>query len=96
MQLASAAGNAQLLEAAKQGLTAELERVREENKDLLQKTALLDSLTAEADALRHQVRRDKLLCEKLCEPSRSFVRSDFVVALRHRVRLRGCGPILRL
>lgn len=55
MQLASASGEARVLEAAKQGLGAELERVKGENRDLLQKAALLDSLTAEAEALRHQV-----------------------------------------
>ena len=54
-QLASASGEAQLLEAAKQGLGTELERIKGENRDLLQKAALLDSLTAEAEALRHQV-----------------------------------------
>ena len=55
MQLASAFGEAQVLEAAKQGLSKELERIKHENKDLLQKAALLESLTAEAEALRHQV-----------------------------------------
>ena len=56
MQLAIATGEAQLLEAAKQGLSAELERVKSENRGLLQKAALLESLSAEADALRQQVR----------------------------------------
>ncbi len=55
MQLADASGEAQVLEAAKQGLSKELERIKHENKDLLQKAALLESLTAEAEALRHQV-----------------------------------------
>ena len=55
MQLASASGEAQVLRAAKQGLGAELERMKGENRDLLQKAALLDSLSAEAEALRHQV-----------------------------------------
>ena len=56
MQLAIATGEAQLLEAAKQGLSTELERVKSENRGLLQKAALLESLTAEAEALRQQVR----------------------------------------
>ena len=56
MQLAIATGEAQLLEAAKQGLSAELERVKSENRGLLQKAALLESLSAEAEALRQQVR----------------------------------------
>ena len=56
MQLAIATGEAQLLEAAKQGLSAELERVKYENRGLLQKAALLESLSAEAEALRQQVR----------------------------------------
>ena len=55
VQLASASGEAQVLDAAKQGLGTELERIKGENRDLLQKAALLDSLTAEAEALRHQV-----------------------------------------
>ena len=55
-QLAVATGEAQLLEAAKQGLSAELERVKSENRGLLQKAALLESLSAEAEALRQQVR----------------------------------------
>ena len=56
MQLAIATGEAQLLKAAKQGLSAELERMKSENRGLLQKAALLESLSAEADALRQQVR----------------------------------------
>ncbi len=56
VQLAIATGEAQLLEAAKQGLSAELERVKSENRGLLQKAALLESLSAEAEALRQQVR----------------------------------------
>ena len=56
MQLAIATGEAQLLEAAKQGLSAELERVKSENRGLLQRAALLESLSAEAEALRQQVR----------------------------------------
>ncbi len=55
MQLASASGEAQMLEAAKQAAGTELDRIKGENRELLQKAALLDSLTAEADALRHQV-----------------------------------------
>ena len=44
-----------MLEAAKQAAGMELERIKSENRDLLQKAALLDSLSAEAEALRHQV-----------------------------------------
>ncbi len=49
-----------MLAAAKQAAGMELERIKGENRELLQKAALLDSLTAEADALRHQV---CLLCD---------------------------------
>ena len=54
-QLTSATGEAQLLQAAKQGLSEELERIKGENRGLLQKAALLESLSAEAEALRQQV-----------------------------------------
>ena len=60
-QLASATGEAQLLQAAKQGLSDELERIKGENRGLLQKAALLESLSAEAEALRQQVSKRSCL-----------------------------------
>jgi hypothetical protein len=47
-QLASATGEAQLLQAAKQGLSEELEHIKGENRGLLQKAALLESLSCDA------------------------------------------------
>ena len=60
-QLASATGEALLLQAAKQGLSEELERIKGENRGLLQKAALLESLSAEAEALRQQVSKRSCL-----------------------------------
>ncbi len=46
----------QQLKQARAAAAEELSAVKAVNKDLVQKSALLDSLSAETEALRHQVR----------------------------------------
>lgn len=54
-QLAASKAELGELRSAKAALAEQLESLRGENKQLLQRSALADSLAAEADALRQQV-----------------------------------------
>lgn len=54
-QLAASKAELGELCSAKAALAEQLESLRGENKQLLQRSALADSLAAEADALRQQV-----------------------------------------
>lgn len=53
--MAATQAQMQQLKQTEETLSEELEAAKASNKDLLQKTALLGSLSAEAEALRHQV-----------------------------------------
>jgi hypothetical protein len=55
-QLAASKAELGDLRSAKAALAEQLECLRGENKQLLQRSALADSLAAEADALRQQAR----------------------------------------
>lgn len=54
-QLAASKAELGSLQSAREKLARELESLKGENKALLQRSALADSLSAEADALRQQV-----------------------------------------
>lgn len=54
-QLAASKAELGSLQSAREKLARELELLKGENKALLQRSALADSLSAEADALRQQV-----------------------------------------